>query len=173
MFSARRKIKSLLIKAFGKLILAYHRQIYNSYRIKYQISKDFKFNGEGIKFYGDGQIIIGEHSYIGQFSFLQAEKDYKITIGSNCAISHNVKIYTSSYMSDQNFMQIKRKTHEGNVKIGNGVWIGVNVLINPGIRIGDNAIIGANSVVTKDIPELAIAGGVPARVIRLKNIPVA
>ena len=58
----------------------------------------------------------------------------------------------------------------GDIVIGNGVWIGANVFINPGIRIDNNVVIGANSVVTKDIKENSIVGGVPAKLIRIKNV---
>lgn len=170
-------IRNFRIAIARKISSGIHRVIkfsqneeYQIFRRKYDISESSKFNGDGIKLYGGGEIVIGDHTYIGQFSFLQSAEGYKIEIGRNCAISHNVKIYTTSYVSDQDFNQVERKTHNSNVKIGDGVWIGVNVLINPGITIGANAIIGANSVVTKDIPAFAIAGGVPARVIRLKEI---
>lgn len=53
-----------------------------------------------------------------------------------------------------------------NIKIGNNVWIGHGVYVMPGITIGDNSIIGAKAVVTKDIPSDSIAVGVPARVIK-------
>ena len=49
---------------------------------------------------------------------------------------------------------------------GRNVWVGANVSILPGVTIGDNAVVGAGAVVTKDVPENTIVGGVPARVIR-------
>ena len=55
---------------------------------------------------------------------------------------------------------------KGDTVIGNDVWIGKNVTILPGVHIGDGAIIGANSVVTKDIPAYHIAGGNPCKIIR-------
>lgn len=55
---------------------------------------------------------------------------------------------------------------KGDTIIGNDVWIGQNVTILPGVHIGDGAIIGANSVVTKDIPAYHIAGGNPCKIIR-------
>ena len=53
--------------------------------------------------------------------------------------------------------------------IGDGVWIGANAFINPGIRIGSNTVIGANSVVTKNLEANSIYGGVPAKLIRQKD----
>lgn len=57
----------------------------------------------------------------------------------------------------------------GDVLIGDACWIGANVLINPGVEIGRNSVVGANSVVTKDIPPNEIWGGVPAKFIRKKK----
>lgn len=143
---------------------------YDSFRNKYNISKDFKFNGNGIVFFGEGEIVIKENTYIGGNSYIQSSKNCSVVIGNSCAISHNVRIYTNSYISDQDFLSIEKKSYNKSVIIGNGVWIGANVLINPGVTIGDNAIVGANSVVTKAVSENSIVGGVPARLIRYKGV---
>ncbi|MCG9579488.1 acyltransferase [Vibrio tubiashii] len=55
------------------------------------------------------------------------------------------------------------------VSIGSYCWIGANVFINPGIEVGNNSVVGANSVVTKNIPENEIWAGVPAKFIRKKT----
>lgn len=55
------------------------------------------------------------------------------------------------------------------VRIGNNVWVGANVTILPGVSIGDNAIIAAGAVVTKDVPANMLAAGIPAKVIRHIN----
>lgn len=146
------------------------RQKFNKYRNQYRIDSTFRFNGQTIKFYGEGEINCGMNSYIGEYSTVQSSLGYSVCIGENCAISHNVRIYTCSNLSNQNFNTTKPKEKIfGNVSIGNGVWIGANVFINPGVTIGDNAIIGANSVVTKNIEANAIYGGVPARLIKKKS----
>lgn len=144
-------------------------KIYKEYKRKYGLHPTVKFNGKGIKLYGDGVIQIGENSYIGEFSFLQSTENLFIRIGENCAISHNVKIYTTSYVANQDFGKMPRTTYCKSVEIGNGVWIGVNVLINPGIKIGHNVVVGANSVVTQNLPDNTICGGVPAKVLKNKT----
>ena len=92
----------------------------------------------------------------------------KVTIGNNVFIAPNCVISTALHPLDY----IDR--NEGlelalPITIGNNVWIGLNVSILPGVKIGDGAVIGAGSVVTKDIPENFIAYGNPARPIRLIN----
>ncbi len=155
---------------YGILRSSYYKTRYDYFREFYKINTSFGFNGTDIRIYGDGEIKIGDNSYIGSLSTIQLTKGYCVTIGNYCSISHNVRIYTNSSLPDQDFRNNDiKETKSGNVSIGNGVWIGANVFINPGITINDNSVIGANSVVTKDVPNNAIFGGVPAKLIRFKN----
>ncbi len=141
------------------------------YLKRYTISPDFKIQGKQTYFFGDGEISIGSNNYIGDYSTIQVVKNCKVVIGNNCAISHNVRIYTSSYVTNQDFdINEKRDVKSGNVVIGNGVWIGANVLINPNVTIGDNAVIGANSVVTRDIEKNTVNSGIPCVKIKYKGI---
>lgn len=164
-------IKKGILYLYKKGRKYYKEEVYCSFREQYKIHDSFRFNGENILFYGKGQITCGINSYIGSNSTVQAKTGYKVIIGNNCSISHNVRIYTSSGISDQDWnVDYKRKQKGQDVIINDGVWIGANVFINPGIVIGENAIIGANSVVTKNVAAKSIVGGVPAKLIRFKNI---
>jgi|APSaa5957512622_1039677.scaffolds.fasta_scaffold147915_1 maltose O-acetyltransferase len=156
--------------AVYKLFRKWHEEYrYEIFRQTYKIAPSFRFNGWDILLYGDGQIDLGEDSYIGRSSSIQAGVDSFVRIGKRCAISHNVRIYTTTSLSDQDFSCL-REIKSGDVIIEDDVWIGANVFINPGITIGHNSIVGANSVVTHDVPNWTIVGGVPARVIRMKRI---
>lgn len=111
---------------------------------------------------------IGDNSYIGAQAHIRIAK--KIKIGNNTAISWKVTIMDSDFhsFSINNIEQIK--TDE--VVIGNNVWIGNNVLILKGVQIGDNAIIGAGSVVTKDVEANTAVAGNPIRVIKNNVSPI-
>ncbi|EOF4704882.1 MAG: galactoside O-acetyltransferase [Klebsiella huaxiensis] len=111
-------------------------------------------------------IYIGDNFYA-NFNFTIVD-DYTVTIGDNVLIAPNVTISVTGHPVHHEL----RKAGEMfsfPVTIGNNVWIGSNVVINPGITIGDNSVIGAGSVVTKDIPPDVVAVGVPCKVIRSIN----
>ena len=155
-------------KVFTKIVHYYWIGVYTSYRRKYQISDTFRFNGQQILLYGDGEIICGDVSYIGDRTTLQSSLGFKISIGKGCHISSNVRIFTQTSIADADFSKKPVPSKFGNVTITNYCWIGANVLINPNIEIGENSVVGANSVVTKNIPAGEIWGGVPAKFIRTK-----
>ena len=89
----------------------------------------------------------------------------KVTIGKNVMIAPNVSIYTAGHPVHPDS---RNSGYEYGIPItiGDNVWIGGSVVILPGVTIGNNAVIGAGSVVTKDIPDNAIAAGNPCKVIR-------
>lgn len=88
-----------------------------------------------------------------------------ITIGDNVLLGPRVGIYTANHATDPD-ERSAGGCYAKPVCIGNKVWIGAGVHINPGVTIGDGSIIGSGSVVTKDIPPLVVAAGVPCKVIR-------
>ncbi len=156
---------------YGRSQEIYYENRYRYFRKKYNIKSNFRFAGTDIRLYGEGEIILGNESYIGTNSTIELTEGQKVIIGDYCQISHNVRMYTSSADPDQDFTKEKLKPFKkGDIIIGDGVWIGANVFINPGITIGSNSVIGANSMVTKDVLPNAIVGGVPAKLIRFKII---
>ena len=86
-----------------------------------------------------------------------------IVIGDGSLIGHNVVLATINHdLSPAN----DRKNHYAPITIGKHVWIGSNATVLPGVTIGDWAVVAAGAVVTKDIPALTVAGGVPAKVLK-------
>lgn len=106
---------------------------------------------------------IGEHAHISSIN--------RISIGNGVLTGRYVYISDNAHGSgsfdERKISPVKRKLYsKGPVVIGDNVWIGERVCILAGVTIGDGAIIGANAVVTHDIPPYCIAAGVPAKVIR-------
>lgn len=89
----------------------------------------------------------------------------RVTFGDNCLLAPNVAIYTAGHPIHPDS---RNSLYEYgiDVTIGDNVWIGGNVVIMPGVNIGSNCVIGAGSVVTKDIPDWSVAAGNPCRVLR-------
>lgn len=89
----------------------------------------------------------------------------KVIIGDNCQMAPNVAIYTAGHPVHPD---TRNTAYEYGIEvtIGDNVWIGGNTVICPGVHIGSNTVIGAGSVVTKDIPDWVIAAGNPCKVLR-------
>jgi acetyltransferase-like isoleucine patch superfamily enzyme len=112
---------------------------------------------------------IGEHSYFNS-GHLATNPDAKISIGKWCAIGHNVTILAITHdtgipTGDQSL----RPSKKGDVIIEDGVWIGSNAIITPGVTIGKQSVIGGNSVVTQDIPPFMVATGIPCKPLYRKS----
>jgi len=106
---------------------------------------------------------IGKGSFINRNAYLMDEA--RITIGENCFIGPNVGLYTANHAlvaSERNTgIEIALP-----ITLEDNVWLGGNVCIVPGVTIGTGSVIGANSLVSKDIPANVVAAGNPCRVIR-------
>lgn len=106
-------------------------------------------------------ITVGKNVFINACCHFQDQGG--ITLGDNCLVGHNVVFATLNH----GFAPEERQSMlPAPIVVGRNVWIGSNSTILPGVTIGDNSIIAAGSVVTKDVPANAIVAGVPARFIR-------
>ena len=111
----------------------------------------------------------GSHIHVGKNFFANYNCTIidvaKVIIGDNCQMAPNVAIYTAGHPIHPDTRNTAYE-YGKEVRIGDNVWIGGNTVICPGVTIGDCCVIGAGSVVTKDIPSWTIAAGNPCRVIR-------
>lgn len=116
--------------------------------------------------WGCKNVEIGEGSFLGEGVRLIAyEKN--ISIGCNVLLASGTKIITRSHVYEDVSRNISDQGYiNAPVKIGNDVWIGFNTIILPGIIISDKVIIGANSVVTKNLVSPGVYAGVPAKFIK-------
>lgn len=78
--------------------------------------------------------------------------------------------FINNTTTDSELIEIRKKlVQKEGIEIGNDVWIGMNATILPGVKIGNGVTISAGAVVTKDIPDYALVGGVPAKIIKMKH----
>lgn len=118
----------------------------------------------------NSKLYIGDKTYIGEYQNIRASGGI-IKIGNNCNISQHISIIASNHNTakDININQQGWDKKKTGVLIEDDVWIGANSVILPGVTIGKGAVIGAGSVVTKSIPEYAIAVGNPAKIIKYRT----
>ena len=152
---------------------------------EYETEKRAAILSEIIGEFGEGGFIqgpiafhYGKHIKIGKRFFgnfnLTIQDDAEVTIGDNCNFGPNVTIVTPIHpmLPDERREMMnadgekKRFCYAKPVHIGNDCWFGASVTVCPGVTIGDNCVIGAGSVVTRDIPSNSFAAGVPCKVIR-------
>lgn len=107
-------------------------------------------------FFDPSGISIGEDTIVGDHAFLDGRA--ALTIGSHVDIASSVMIYNSEH--DLESEEFSARTEP--VEIGNYVFVGPRAIILPGVKIGKGAVVAAGAVVTKDVPEFTIVGGVPA-----------
>ncbi len=135
------------------------------YRLKY-VSKTFYMVGES-KISNDFHA--GEYSYLGKNCFIEP----RVTIGRYTMFENNVSIVGDDhiYSDPNNPIIFSGRPKLKETLIGDDVWIGVYSIVLTGVTIGDGAIIGAGSVVTKNIPPYSIYAGVPAKFIKMRFNP--
>lgn len=137
------EVRQILSRLFG-------RQVDETLRVFPPFYTDFGKN-----------ITIGKNVFINACCHFQDQGG--ITLGDGCLIGHNVVFATLNH----GFAPANRASlYPAPIVLGKNVWVGSNSTLLQGIRIGDNAVIGAGSVVTKDVPANTIVGGVPARILR-------
>lgn len=134
--------------------------------------------GEGSFLQGPITFHYGCHTHIGQRCFVNfnftVQDDAEVFIGDDCNLGPNVTIVTPVHpmLPDERKLMrtgdgsLKRLCYAKPVHIGHDCWFGANVVVCPGVTIGENCVIGAGSVVTRDIPSNSFAAGNPCRVIR-------
>ncbi len=128
------------------------------------IGKNAYFNADG------GTIVVGSNTGFNMNAHINAAAGGMIRIGECCLIGPNVVMRTANHRYDDPNRFIYQQGHvPADIYIEDDVWISANVVILGGVRIGKGAVIGAGAVVTKDIPSMAIALGVPAKVVKFRG----
>ncbi len=182
-----KKIRRRLFDKFNTFIESFNRIDEQASLHKTAFVKQSKIHGnvvvdEYVKLYKttlSGKVSIGRYSSLWGPGIYVLSGKYEIKIGNFCSIARNVTF--QEYFHDSSAFttyNINRNLFGGDIKdeivskgpivVGHDVWIGVNAVIMSGVTIGTGAIIGANSVVTKDVPPYAVVGGTPAKIIKYR-----
>jgi maltose O-acetyltransferase len=120
----------------------------------------------GLKILGPFELRVGDNTFIGEDTFLVGAIDSRIRIGKDCDISSKVTLVTGTHELDPDGEKMAGEGFGKDIVIGNGVWVGIGATILGGVTIGNRAIIGAGSVVTRDVPDYCVVAGNPAKVIK-------
>lgn len=128
-----------------------------------------KNNDIGKKAHISSSVSIGNNSGIGDHSYLQGD----IVIGDHVMMAPEVAIIATNH----NYQRIDipmgaQGSSEKQIVIGNDVWLGYRCIICAGVHIGNGSIIAAGAVVTKDVPEYSIVGGIPAKIIKSRKVNI-
>ena len=149
------------------------------------LAPSVQFDGR-VTVIGTRNVRIGENSRIGDLAEFTTHDGGVIRIGREIRLNRGVTLSAYREISIDDFTmigefvsirdanhgiargrQVRYQSHEAKpIRIGSDVWIGRGACILPGVTIGDGAVIGANSIVTKDVPPNTIAAGIPAKIIR-------
>ena len=152
------------------------------FKLKYYKSKIRKFeklSGCSIRFVqqGNGGVEIGhaENFYIDPTSHLKSSTYIEcmggVRIGRYFHTGRGLTIYSSNHRyNNEHFIPYDKESDLKSVVIDDFVWLGSNVTIVPGVHIGEGAVVGAGSVVTKDVPAYAVIGGNPAKILKYRDI---
>ena len=183
----------ILNRRYGRLLLRYLRRrlltsagrrwqtdglLFLGRRLELEIAKGGRVEFGRFVWIGDrtkircheGVVEIGAKTVMGQECTISAYQ--RVRIGEQCVIADRAMFIDF----DHGVVEVERPIrvqgiYKRDVEVGNNVWIGYGACILRGVRVGDNAIVGTNSVVTRDVPANAVVAGIPARVIRMREAP--
>jgi acetyltransferase-like isoleucine patch superfamily enzyme len=120
----------------------------------------------------EGEVRIGAKSVLGQECTISSFQH--VSIGRECIVADRVMLIDFDHGVVETERPIRDQgIYKRDVRVGHNVWIGYGACILRGATIGDNAIIGTSTVVTKDVPDNAVVGGAPSRVLRMRPAPRA
>src|SRR3954468_18652165 len=186
------------MRAHGMLNLKYARLLLRLARLKVRFGKRLQtdgicFVGPGVKLeIGRGAVLrLGRWSWIGHGTKIrvhegEAESGAKSVLGQECTISafQHVSVGRECILADRvmlidfdhGVVETERPVREQgiykqDVRVGHNVWVGYGAAFLRGVTVGDNSVVGTYAVVTGDVPDNAVVGGVPARILRMREAP--
>jgi acetyltransferase-like isoleucine patch superfamily enzyme len=118
----------------------------------------------------EGEVSIGAKSVLGQECTISAYKH--VSIGRECIVADRVMLIDFDHGVSEVERPIRAQgIYKRDVNVGDNVWMGYGACVLRGVSVGENSVIGTSAVVTRDVPANAVVGGVPARVLRMREAP--
>jgi acetyltransferase-like isoleucine patch superfamily enzyme len=146
--------------------------------VRFEIGRDavvhlgrWSWIGHGCKIRAhEGEVRIGAKSVLGQECTISAFQH--VSIGRECIVADRVMLIDF----DHGVVEVERPVREQgiykrDVRLGNNVWVGYGACFLRGVTVGDNTVVGTYAVVNRDVPDNAVVGGVPARILRMRDAP--
>ncbi|MBZ0183498.1 MAG: acyltransferase [Melioribacteraceae bacterium] len=142
-------------------------------RLCKSLAKVFPMNSIRCRLWKTAGLAIGKDVYIGEDLIVIDELEDKdlISIGDRVAFAERVTLVVSSYPNNSRITPYINKIH-GKITIKEDAWLGTGSIILPNVTVGKGAVVGAGSVVSRDVPDLTIVVGIPARPIRKLDIAI-
>jgi acetyltransferase-like isoleucine patch superfamily enzyme len=147
-------------------------------RVRFEISRDatvtlgrWSWIGRGCKIRAhEGEVSIGAKSVMGEECTISSYQH--VSIGRECIIADRVMMIDFDHGVVEAERPIREQgIYKRDVRIGHNVWVGYGACFLRGVTVGNNCVIGTNSVVTRDVPDNAVVGGIPAKLIRMREAP--
>lgn len=117
--------------------------------------------------------VIGEKVYIGEDIIIiddLGDNEFSLTIGDRVAVSPRVTFVLHTQPNESRIAPYVN-SHKGSITVASDAWIGTGAVLLPNVTVGEGAVVGANSVVTKDVAPYTVVGGIPAHTIKPVNVP--
>lgn len=122
---------------------------------------------EPSQIWGEEHLHLGQNIHIGRHTEIMAEGG--ITIGNNVVISFHCVLWSIDHRYEGDSIPYDKARLRRPIVIRDNVWIGRNVIVRGGVTIGEGAVVAMGSVVTRDVPPLAVVGGNPARLLKFRD----
>lgn len=167
-----------LLRSFHPLVLIHPLRMIHYWGYSHVLPRREMVLGRDVRiaptasFRNGARITLGDQVQIGEYTALWAGRSSgRICIGDRTTLGPSVYVTAADYGLEGGARITDQQMEERDVTIGADCWIGTKAVITAGTTLGDGCVIGAGAVVTRDIPAGAIAAGVPARVLRMRDQP--
>jgi acetyltransferase-like isoleucine patch superfamily enzyme len=152
----------------GLRLMRFYAQVHVSEIGKVHMGKGSSIAPTATLRFGE-HITIGSNTHVNHMCDIWASHEGNIRIGNDVLFGPKVHINSANHNFKKGQLIREQYGEHADVEIGNDVWLGAHVVVLPGVKIGEGSVVGAGSIITKDIPPYSVAVGSPAKVIKKRT----